>query len=622
LLRRCAGLHILATSREALRLPGELVFASGELPIDDAVQLFADRAREVAPAFDLDPASRRLVERICARLDNLPLAIELAARLVRVLPLADIADGLRDRFELLTSRTRGVDPRQRDLLTAIEWSYKLLTPVEQAMFARLAMLPGGFDFELARAVCADLDLAPAACRELISSLESKSLVTSTHVTPGRARFRQLESVREYAERRLVESGGWDTTADRLVGWLTELATPLLEQFVTTTEVRDRLDVEYGNLLRAVEHLAGGSDPRQLLLIVALGRCHNESGISGYGRDQLAAALRIEGAPRAYRCLALAQAAWLAARHGDHDEAVALARQSVDLAREHGPSALLGRTLMASAYARLTYGEFAEAIECFTECLAQASDLGQPRTTALCLNNLAWASVLTGDTARAADLIGEALTTIERVGGEPHWVAALRHTAGMLALERGDLPEAEREFTGCLRILGSQASGTTPFALEGLAMAALRDGRAERGLRLAGAAETIRRKSGIAGDPWWRERLAAVVATGEDRLPAGHAEALRQEGRRLNATQAVGYALRDALASRNASPVALTRREQDIAALVTQGLTNREIGARLRVSERTVEAHLDRVRAKLGVRSRAQVAAWAARHLADARPATV
>src|SRR6266516_1040693 len=93
LLRRCAGLHVLATSREALRLPGEMIFASGELPVDDAVQLFTDRAREVAPAFDLDPASRREVERICARLDNLPLAIELAARLVRVLPLRDIAAG-------------------------------------------------------------------------------------------------------------------------------------------------------------------------------------------------------------------------------------------------------------------------------------------------------------------------------------------------------------------------------------------------------------------------------------------------------------------------------------------------------------------------------------------------
>jgi len=623
LLRRCAGLQVLATSREALRLPGELVFASGELPIDDAVQLFTDRAREVAPAFDLDPVSRALAERICTRLDNLPLAVELAARLVRVLPPADIADGLRDRFELLTSGTRGVDPRQRDLLTAIEWSYKLLPPVEQAVFARLAMLPGGFDFDLVRAVCADLDLPVAACRELISSLESKSLVASTHGFHGRVRFRQLESVREYAQRRLIESGDWDATADRLVGWLTDLATPLLEQFVTSMDVRDRLDVEYGNLLRAVDHLAGGTDHRQLLLIVALGRCREASGVAGFGLEQLSAALRIEGAPLAYRCLALAQAAWLAARYGDHDEAVALARQSVDLAREHGPSALLGRTLMALAYARLTYGEFAEAIECFTECLEQARSLGQPQTTALCLNNLAWACVLTEDTTRARELIDEALAIIQHEGGEPQWVAALRHTAGMLALERDLRPDAEREFAEALRILGSRSSGTTPFALEGLAMVALRDGRGERGLRLVGAAETLRRRSGVAGDPWWRERLAAAVAAGQAR-PDGRAEALRQEGRRMSAAHAIGYALRDKLdpaASRDPLPVPLTRREQDVAALVTQGLTNREIGERLRVSERTVEAHLDRLRTKLGVRSRAQVAAWAARHADRPRTAT-
>jgi predicted ATPase/DNA-binding CsgD family transcriptional regulator len=625
LLRRCAGLHAVATSREALRVPGELVFASGELPIDDAVQLFADRAHAVAPAFDLDLASRAQVERICARLDRLPLAIELAARLVRVLPLDDIADGLRDRFELLTSRTRGVDPRQRDLLTAIEWSYKLLPPVEQAVFARLAMLPGGFDFELVRAVCADLGLTVTACRELISSLESKSLVTSTHGSSGRARFRQLESVREYAQRRLIESGDWDATAERLVSWLTDMATPLLDQFVTTMDVRGGLDIEYGNLLRAVEHLAGGTDGRQLLLIVALGRCHDGSGIAGYGREQLAEALRIEGAPVAYRCLALAQAAWLAARYGDHDAAVALGQQAVDLAREHGPSALLGRALMALAYARLTYGEFAEAIECFTECLAQARNLGQPETIALCLNNLAWANVLTGDTARARDLIVEALETIHREDADAKWVAALRHTAGMLALEQDALSDAEREFGESLRILGSRSSGTTPFALEGLGMAALRDGRRERGLRLVGAADTIRRRSGVAGDPWWRERLANAVAAGQVRLPPGRAQALRQEGRRLTAAQAIGYALRDRLdpgATRAAPPVPLTRREQDVAALVTQGLTNRDIGERLRVSERTVEAHLDRIRTKLGVRSRAQVAAWAAGNVLPPRAATV
>jgi DNA-binding CsgD family transcriptional regulator len=200
---------------------------------------------------------------------------------------------------------------------------------------------------------------------------------------------------------------------------------------------------------------------------------------------------------------------------------------------------------------------------------------------------------------------------------------------MLALERDLLVDAEREFAEVLRVLGSRGSGTTPFALEGMAMAALRNGRSERGLRLVGATETLRRKSGLAGDPWWRERLAAAVAAGSARLPDGRAEALRHEGRRMTAAQAVGYALRDKLdpaAARATPPVPLTRREQEVAALVTQGLTNRQIGERLRVSERTVEAHLDRLRTKLGVRSRAQVAAWAAGTAAgDAggpRPATV
>src|SRR5262249_12107951 len=159
-----------------------------------------------------------------------------------------------------------------------------------------AMLPGGFDLDLARAVCADLGLSAGTCRELVASLESKSLVTPLPGTTGRTRFRQLESVREYAERRLAAARRWAPTAERLVAWLTEVATPLLDQFVTTPDARAELDVQYGNLLRAVEHLAGGTDHRQLLLIVALGRCPDASGIAGYGREQLMAALRIDGTP--------------------------------------------------------------------------------------------------------------------------------------------------------------------------------------------------------------------------------------------------------------------------------------------------------------------------------------
>lgn len=610
LLRRCAGLHILATSREALRLPGEVVYTSAALPLPDAVTLFVDRAQEVAPAFVLDAENRELVKLICQRLDNLPLAIELAARRVRLLPLTDIVAGLRDRFELLTSGTRGGDARHRDLLAAIGWSYDLLSPTEQAVFRRLSMLPGGFGLDLAHAVCADLKLSTRDSVGVLSNLESKSLINPTAGAGGHARFRQLESVREYTRLRLAESGEWDDAAERLVAWLTEVATPLLDQFLTTGALREQLDAEYDNLLHAVEHLAGGTDHRQLLLVAVVVVCRGTSGIVDYARERLAAALRIDGPPHAYRCFVLEQAAWLWARQGDHDAALAMATEAVDRAREYGGTALLCRALTALGYTRQLRGEYAEAIAAFTACLSGVRGLGQPASTALCLNNLAWAMVMAGALGQASPLIDEALAHAE--DGEPGRVAAFRHTAGGLALEAGDPLGAEREFVRSLRLLDAGSSSVAPFALEGLGLAAIHSGRTERGLRLVGAAETIRRRSGQADDLWWRERLAAAVDRAAATLSDARVRAALDEGRRQSAQNAVEYALRDVW-TQPAPATHLTRRERDVVALVTQGLTNRQIADRLGVSERTVEAHLDHVRTKLDLRSRAQIAAWAAKH---------
>src|SRR5262249_55982187 len=181
----------------------------------------------------------------------------------------------------------------------------------------------------------------------------------------------------------------------------------------------------------------------------------------------------------------------------------------------------------------------------------------------------------------------------------------------------DVPGAEREFVRSLRLLEAGSSVVTPVALEGLGLAAIHSGRTERGLRLVGAAATIRRRSGQTGDPWWRERLNAAVDRAATTLSNAGVGAALDEGRRQPAQHAVEYALRDAW-TQPAPATHLTRRERDVVALVTQGLTNRQIADRLVLSERTVEAHLDHVRTKLDLRSRAQIAAWAAKHAATHR----
>src|SRR4051812_35257780 len=218
-LRRCPDLSVLVTSRESLDIPGEAVFRVGELSLptmtanpsaahvlgSDAVQLFVERARASAPDFALTDDNAGHVAAICAHLDGIPLAIELAARRTRLFPVVEIRARLDDRFRLLTAGPRTAARRHRDLRTTIEWSYDLLEPTEQAVFPRLSLFVGGFGLPVAAAVCADVAGADEML-DVLAGLEAKSLIVP--VTAGRhgGRFRQLESIRLYGRERLVDAG--------------------------------------------------------------------------------------------------------------------------------------------------------------------------------------------------------------------------------------------------------------------------------------------------------------------------------------------------------------------------------------------------------------------------------
>src|SRR5262249_46681548 len=264
--------------------------------------------------------------------------------------------------------------------------------------------------------------------------------------------------------------------------------------------------------------------------------------------------------------ALEQLTWLAARRGDHDRSIWMARQGTELARQSGSTALLCRSLTALAYARQVRGELAEAINHFTECLEQVRSLHEPESTALCLNDLAWVTMLAGDLESAGALIDEALPICRGRN------AALLHTAGVFELERGSLTDAERSFTDSLRLLEPYDSAVTPFSVEGLGVAAIHGGRIERGLRLIAAVATMRRRSGSSDDPWWHGRVADATESGAT-LVGRRREPLMTEGSRLSLPQAVAYALNDAWSgSRSAAPteVPLTRREREAVSLIAQG----------------------------------------------------
>ena len=205
------GLRLIATSREPLGVPGEVLVPVGGLAPPAAVELFVDRARAVRPGFGPDGPAGDVIEDICRRLDGLPLAVELAAARLRALPLATVAERLDDRFRLLSHGARTALPRQQTLRAVVDWSYDLLFEDERRLFSRLATFTGGCGLTAAEAVCADEQVPAGEILDVLSRLVDKSLVIAPG-DEGEARFSQLHTLWQYGRDRLTESGEADSHA--------------------------------------------------------------------------------------------------------------------------------------------------------------------------------------------------------------------------------------------------------------------------------------------------------------------------------------------------------------------------------------------------------------------------
>ena len=318
LLNRCPGVRVLATSREALWITGEVSFHVEGLPVpstdrdlvttaaprSEAVKLFVDRARERKPDFRLTPENTASVALLCARLEGMPLAIELAARWVQLLPVIEICDRMDEPLELLTLGCRKSPARQRSLREAIDWSYQLLAPDEQFALRRLSVFDGGFDLAAATEVCSS-ERSAEPVLDVLSRLQAKSLVTAI---PGTTRFRQLESVRLHAREKLLAAGELDVAYEALARWFTDLADVLITSPLSVpAEVQDKIDNHVDSLLGTVEWAADRADERLLLLTSALADCAARRGRLGQARVLLRDALRRPSTRDDYRCVALSHA---------------------------------------------------------------------------------------------------------------------------------------------------------------------------------------------------------------------------------------------------------------------------------------------------------------------------
>jgi predicted ATPase/DNA-binding CsgD family transcriptional regulator len=615
-LRRCRGLRVLATSREALAISGELVFSVDGLPLpsgesdplrSDAVRLFVDRARERDKDFGLDEDTVSHIAAVCAELDGSPLAIELAAHRIPMLSVGAIHDRLAGRLELLTTQHRTGSARQRSLRQAIDWSHQLLGPDEQVVFRRLSVLAGTFDLDTAIAVCADDEFRPEQVFELAFRLQAGSLIT----TAGSSRLRMLESIRLYARERLDASDDGSATHDRLTSWLTELAQPLVREPVWfPLAAQRRLEGLIDNLMVAVRWTASVDDERNAVLTMATVRCWMPRGFLTEGRKLLRAALdRVRIRPE-HRCLLLTYAGYLATVQGDAQEGVTHLAEALALARTTGePVPLIGALYTMGAVCQATE-RLADAHERFTEALELATGLRDETAVAMVLERLALTAHWQGDLDRADELITAALRRF-RAGPVCHGMSLALHTAGTIALRRGSLAAAEEYFADSLR--NAPASWLeVPFALEGLAMAAGRRGLGERAIRLFCAARYIRGGDRLYAEPAWRRQVEASL--GDWGVPDDdQIDRMAAEVGRLSRDQVMAYALHDLWPLSPAAP-ALAPDEHAVVALLPAGLTNPEIAAHLGISVRTVAYRLHRIRTKLGLHTRDDVVAWASRPL--------
>lgn len=359
-LSACPDLTVLATSREALNVSGEVAWRVPSLRAKDALSLFEERAAMARPGFGFD-GNVDEVATICGRLDGVPLAIELAAARVRALTPAQIASGLDDRFRILGGNRRGVTTRQQTLQASVEWSHDLLNQREQTVFRRLAVFTGGCTLNAAESVCTGSGVAAGKVFEVIAALVDKSLVfLDDH---GEARYRMLDTIRQYAGDRLHEAGETDECRNRHLAWFVELverAEPGLETHDQDLWLH-RLESDYDNIRAAVDWGLSAPDPEQGRRVVAalwvfwMVRGHTHDGIAfseraiGLGHDDRSG----------LQARLLCGSAWNAAAGGRVDLALSRSDEAFALATENGDDRHAGRSLFAPAYA-LSFVDFEAA----------------------------------------------------------------------------------------------------------------------------------------------------------------------------------------------------------------------------------------------------------------------
>ncbi len=632
LLSACPRLQALVTSRAVLRVTGEQDFPVSPLPLpeprqqvtladvvgNEAVALFTARAKAAKPSFALTVENVATVAEICARLDGLPLAIELAAPWLRTLSPAALADRLqahgRRSLQLLTGGARNQPARLRTLREAIAWGYDLLAPEDQALFRHLSVFAGGFTLEGAEAVYQSPVESVLAG---IASLVDKSFAQQA-TTEGEPRFRMLETIREFGLEQLAVAGESEATMHRLAGWCLSQMEGIEEAFFIAMRGRwmERLGDEQDNFRAILDWAIDRGDAvtaqklieKMLWFWIPFG--YLSEGRS-WGERALALSDASQTPPRAMTLATTATVIW---RQGDTLRARELAAEGLSLSRQTGHIIGEGNSLLVLGWTAEDEGRFDEAEALFTDALRHFRAHNIATWAGFALNDLGHLDYARGDVARAAIRFEEALD-IFRSTGNAFGLGIVLSNLGKVARRQGDFPRSATLFTESLVHRYEQGDKhSIATSLRSLAFVAAMMRQHTRAACLWGAADALTEAIGAA-PPRHADRAQDAIAATRRGLGDETFAAAWAAGRALTLDEAVAEALRATPDQAGASAAGvrpqpadrygLTAREVEVLRLIAEGRSNPGIAEALYISPRTAQTHVQNIFTKLGVGSRAE-----------------
>jgi non-specific serine/threonine protein kinase len=628
LLQETRAVRFLVSSRSSLRVSGEQECPVPPLKVPDleaqltaaslaaceSVRLFADRASAAVPAFAVNDENASVIAQIVRRLDGLPLAIELAAARVKLLSPEAILPRLEDSLGLLTGGSRDLPDRQQTLRATIAWSYDLLSEGGRRLLAACSVFAGGAGLDAIETVCgAAVDIGLPVLDGL-QELVDHSLLRQVR-GPGRSpvRYAMLETIREYATSRMEAM----PEADQIRAAHAAAFLALVEADgrphagLARKEWLERVEAEHNNIRAALSWYRQRDPATALRLAAWMSAFWSLRGHHTEGRQRLGELLGLVSGPSMARVSALNGAAWLAIDQGDYARAAGLLAESIGLSQTMGDTVGEGIATVYLGRCKMSAMRIAEGAPDVDRAVALVNGAGDLPAIAFTMFYSALVALLTGRLEAGCDLFGRCAAMAAELGLAP-LEARARQMLGYPLLDLGELAAAQAAFAEGVPVsmdIGDR--WVVQIGLGGFTGLAAKTGRPRLALRLAGAGDAYRDANEFSMPVPIAELVDRWLAPA--RAKAGRAaDRLVAEGRRLSPEEAVALVLAN---EPDDAPLpgprpTLTRREAEVAALVARGLTNRDIAARLFLSVRTIEVHVDHILTKLGFRTRTQLAAWA------------